>query len=261
MRLLFVGTGAADWPMEYSGDLSAAARGEVRGCASLLVDGRVLVDCGPTVPAALRMLGVPLAQIEDVLVTHSHGDHFDVSALAGIATARGGAPPLRVWADAGAAARCPQTADLEVRPLAAHAQVQGGGIAVTALPANHEVAAAEQALHFLLDQDGARCLYATDGAWLLRETWAALRERPLAALIWDGTIGETAGDWRIYEHNSVDMVRVMLQTLRQYGVVGEHTQVLLTHLARTLCAPHDQMAARLAAEGLVPAHDGMVVKL
>jgi hypothetical protein len=123
------------------------------------------------------------------------------------------------------------------------------------------VESGSQSLHFLFEQDGRSLFYATDGAWILKPTWLALRQRRLSTVIWDATNGETAGDWRIFEHNSVDMVRVMLQTLRREGVVDRTTRVFLTHLARTLCAPHEEMCRRLAPEGLVPAFDGLRVDL
>jgi hypothetical protein len=261
MELLFVGTGAADWPSEYVAERSSAMRGEVRGYASILVERRILVDCGATVPTALRLLGVPLEQISDVLITHTHGDHLDAAALAEVAGARPTSGPLRVWADVGAVEQLPKSGHLDVRRLVPGAPAEVAGIIVTPLIANHQASAAEQALHFRLEHNGVRCLYATDGAWLLKEAWLALRGQPLDALVWDATIGDAVGDWRIFEHNSVDMIRVMLQTLRVEGVVDAHTRILLTHVARTLCAPHAQMAARLAPEGLVPAHDGMLVEL
>jgi ribonuclease BN (tRNA processing enzyme) len=36
---------------------------------------RLLVDCGHTVPAALRDAGIPISTIDGVLITHTHADH------------------------------------------------------------------------------------------------------------------------------------------------------------------------------------------
>lgn len=50
-----------------------------RGNAAYLVEdahGRLLVDCGPTAPHALRRAGFALPSIEHILVTHLHGDHL-----------------------------------------------------------------------------------------------------------------------------------------------------------------------------------------
>ena len=81
LEMLFTGTGAADWPREYEASAAQMARGAARGNASLLLNGRVLVDCGPTVPEVMHRLGVDPRAITDLLLTHAHGDHFDPGSV------------------------------------------------------------------------------------------------------------------------------------------------------------------------------------
>ena len=51
MEILLLGTGAADgWPNPFctcASCSSALASGDIRGQTSALVDGRLLLDCGP----------------------------------------------------------------------------------------------------------------------------------------------------------------------------------------------------------------------
>lgn len=47
-----------------------------RGHAGFLLDGKILLDCGPTVLLKSYQLGVDLSSVDLVLVTHFHGDHF-----------------------------------------------------------------------------------------------------------------------------------------------------------------------------------------
>jgi len=59
-----------------SGDAFHAAG---RGHSALLVedsDGPFLLDCGASVPLALARAGVRASQVELVVLTHLHGDHF-----------------------------------------------------------------------------------------------------------------------------------------------------------------------------------------
>ncbi len=90
---------------------------------------------------------------------------------------------------------------------------------VEALLANHLVEdTSEDPLHYLFTSDSVQWLYATDGAWLPTTTWRRLMDTRLDAVVWDATIGgmpQFEGDYRIFEHNSLDMVRLMLKTLRQ----------------------------------------------
>lgn len=50
-----------------------------RGHSALMLedaDGRLLVDCGPTVPMALAKETLDPSSIDTVVITHLHGDHF-----------------------------------------------------------------------------------------------------------------------------------------------------------------------------------------
>ena len=92
MELLFLGTGAADWKGPDP------KTGEMRRNTAALLDGRVLIDCGPDVPEALAAFGGDATRVSDVLLTHSHGDHFSLDTLRHLADARGDGPRLRLWA-------------------------------------------------------------------------------------------------------------------------------------------------------------------
>ena len=259
--VLFLGTGAADWPGEYEATVASAECGDVRGMSALLLGERVLVDCGPTVVDAMLIHGADPVAVTDVLITHTHGDHLAAASLEYLVTSHRGPEPLRIWVESGAAGCMPELEGVEVRAIDVGDVLQVEGFEVTALAANHMVGDPERPLHYLLRAGGQTLLYATDGAWMLKETWLRLREEKLDVIIWDATNGDTQGDWRIFEHNSVDMIRTMMQTLRREGVVNPGVRVLLTHMARTLCAPHGEMARSLEPEGLIPAYDGMRFEL
>ena len=53
--------------------------------------------------------------------------------------------------------------------------------------------------------------------------------------MFDATIGDGHdGDYRIFEHNSMPMLRIMVSTLRNTGILRPDAPVFMTHLARTL---------------------------
>ena len=54
VELLFLGTGAADWPSKYPPSEKHLKKGEVRGMSSVLIKGHILIDCGPTVLDAMN---------------------------------------------------------------------------------------------------------------------------------------------------------------------------------------------------------------
>jgi len=256
MNILFLGTGAADWPPEPS--RPDYAPGEWRGFTSALFAGCVLVDCGPTTPGALDRFGVDLATITDLLITHSHGDHYCLDAIATVAAIGG----LRVCADPVLVPELNEIPGVHASALVLDEPVCVGPLQATPVPANHfSGRVGEQAYHFLLADGEATLFYATDGAWLPYRTWQTLRRTHLDGVIWEATCADTEGDWRIFEHSSIAMVRLQRAALVKQDVLPAAAPIWLTHIARTLCSPHAQLAASLAPEGLILAHDGLRTQL
>jgi len=242
MKLHFLGTGAADWngPDE---------RGEYRRLTSTLVDGCLLIDVNPDV---LPMLD-PSA-VQAVVFTHSHSDHFNIDALRALA-------PCAVFAHESWAGEVSGDG-LTVVPLKVGTDVLlPTGHVLTPLPANHSTEKPyEQPLHFLIER-GARLLYATDGAWLLNQAHHIIGSRVLDAAVFDATIGDGFdGDWRIFEHNCVDMVRLMVKTLSNQGRLTESAPVFLTHMARTLHGSQAEIEVKLESP-LVAAYDGFAAEI
>ena len=234
-ELLFCGTGAADW------DWSRYGRRGVRGsCATLLGRG-VLVDCGPTVPRALARFGADPRALRELWFTHSHSDHCDPAAVAALLAARGRrAAPLRLRGTApllsrlAAALGAEPGGRFETVPLEPLAPFRTRGWLVTPLPANHLGAVpGETCVHYLVRGRRKSILYALDGAWMTTAARRAIGSAPLDLVVWDATV-EKPGDWRIFEHNDVGMVRAMAARLAADGVARPDTVHVLDHLARTL---------------------------
>jgi phosphoribosyl 1,2-cyclic phosphodiesterase len=257
IKVLFLGTGAADWPPPYPSPEGSTQPGATRGFTSALIDDRILIDCGPTVPDAMDHFGVDRGRITDILLTHTHDDHWNLDAIRRIADTT---QPMNLWAHSSALAAIPTIRGIQPCEARVGDTFTRHGIAITSLTANHDVGD-QTALHFLLQKSQTTLLYATDGAWFPRNTWSHLMRTKLDAIIWDATCGQTQGDWRIFEHNSVDMINLMRQTFAKQQVLSPHAQVYLTHLAKSLCVPHDEMTTSLAPQGLIPAYDGMTVSI
>lgn len=254
MKLKFLGTGAADW--------LAPSEGFYRANASVLVDGRMMID------GTMRVLGniEDPGAVTDILYTHSHSDHFDPALLKELAPIR--AHAHRSWAGE---IRVP---GVEVVPFDTLEDFEVAGLRVTALTSNHSTERAyETTVHYIVRGGGRALLYATDGAWLTNAQWHALRRERLDAAIFDATVGEMyPSDFRIFEHNTVGMVRAMTRMLRApmngpnptHGfiepVLKPEAQVYLTHLARTLHPSHEEVAESCAGEFIV-AYDGLEIEV
>lgn len=226
MKVLFLGTGAADW------DISAPERPEgFRRFSSALIDGELLIDPGPCVFEAAAAFGVDTAAIKYIINTHSHADHY-----------------------------CQETVDrltasgAEFIRMAAGDKLNLGRYNITALPASHGTAA--EAVHFLISDGESSVLYALDGAWLTYAEVSAIRSTHTKLAVLDATIGDIKGDYRIFEHNNLAMVEEIKASLEAYI-----DRFIISHMAKTLHTDHKTLVNRMAKSGIEVAYDGLEVEI
>lgn len=219
MKLLFLGTGAADWKPEHREDPG------YRRYSSTLIDGTLLIDPGPHVPESLARAGIAPGEVKYILNTHRHGDHYNKATLEALLAA---------------GARFVETHVGEV--------AQFGKYTVTPLRGNHST----EVRHFLIS-DGERTLfYGLDAAWLLYEEFQAIKAAaPIDYAVLDATLGFIDGDYRAFEHNNLYMV------LQQKSVLAPHVKrFCISHMARKFHLTHEWLTAQMLPHGIEVAFDG-----
>ena len=257
IRFQFLGTCAADFSPKLKTEFIDCFDKNARRSSCALIEGRYLIDCGVHTIDCLRIAGIPLENITDVFFTHLHGDHFQAANLAKIAAAK--SEPLRVWVANGA--KLPKIENTVVikMPKLAAAEINEN-VHVTGLYANHDEKAAPQ--HLLFEIDGKRILYATDGAWVVNASYNYLRQTPtLDALVLDCTCGDYEGEWRLGEHNTISMIRLMLPSFKKVKIINDDTKVYITHLAPSLHKSHDETVDIMAEMGASVAYDGLEIEI
>jgi len=243
MKIRFLGTGAADW-------LGVDARGEIRRKTSTLIGSTLLIDLTEEIFDMIP----PDAQITDVIFTHSHPDHFSEKAIEQL-------KPRRVYAHKSWAGEI-QAEGVEIVPLRIGEWVRAGEYRILPMPSNHSTRRQyEKTLHYVIRQEDTDFLYATDGAWLLNKELKLMQGMTLSGVAFDATIGDDCpGDYRVFEHNSIEMVRLMSDTMRKTGLLKEEAKIFLTHLARTLHPSQAELEARTEAPFIV-CFDGMEAEI
>lgn len=263
MKIVFLGTGAADWDWKNLPP-------DTRKSSCALLGATCLIDAGPCVLRGLSDAGASPARIADLLVTHSHSDHFSADAILEIA--RSGRRRLRVWAPPHAieilGRIAPRETAWDLHPVLPGDTFRAAGMSVVALPANHLVESdlSEQPLHYVFAGRGTRLLYALDGAWFCCKARHLLKKflgrKTLSAIVWDATCGAVFNDWRFAEHNDLKMIDAMRAAMLKDGIVSPETVHVFSHLARTLWpktpAAQNRLAARFA--GLL-AQDGLSLEV
>lgn len=246
MKITYIGTGADDW---LPGEVSR--HGEYRRRSAALLDGVMSIDLAGTTPTE------QIPGVREVLYTHSHRDHFDRETLLTLAGSR----EITVYLPADLARRLSPfvPSNIHVVGLFPGDRVMTSlGYGVTALRANHVVREhpAEEPLHYMIEKDGHRIYWGTDGAWIDPHSWEMLlASRPFDRMVMDGTLGEEHGDLRIFTHNNLWMVRELAQAFRRAKLLKPKGQIWITHISRDSQYPTEALDRLLAEEGIRAAHD------
>ena len=256
MNILFLGTCACDYSPLLQTVHKDTFDKNARRSSCALVNGRYLIDCGEHCMDSLRIAKVNPAQITDIFVTHFHSDHYNAEHIRQIAAAA--KRVLRVWVRGDAKVVEIPNVKWELMEKLCQYTVDEK-IKVTGFLANHSESAYPQ--HILIEADGKKLFYALDGAWFLYETYYALKDARLDFLVLDCTCGDYEGDFRIGEHNTIPMVRLMLPSLRRWGTVAENTQVYVSHLAPSLHKTHDETVKIFQKDGVDVAYDGLQIEI
>ena len=96
-KLIFLGTGAADFPHPFPKN---SFDKKARRSSSTLLDDNNLIDCGIHTLESLDILGKNLSEIKNIFVTHTHPDHFIIDNIAKIASEK--SKPLNLYVNKGA---------------------------------------------------------------------------------------------------------------------------------------------------------------
>ena len=245
MKMQFIGCGAADF------DWSRYGENGVLGSTATLINDSILLDCGPTVSAALERFNIPFEQITAVVNTHSHSDHFNVENLRRIAAGR----KIDFY---GSPEACAKVSDFcNVHALTFGDTFTHNNCEFLTLPSSHLVEnMREETFNYLITAGGKTLLYALDTAWMNCAARKLIGKKYVDAIVWDATMSEP-GDWRIFEHSDPEMFSYMRKVWLKTGMISENTVVYFDHRARTLwpadIAEQQQIAAKydalLAIEG------------
>lgn len=257
MDVVLLGTGSADgWPNPFCTCASCSAErgaGRVRGQTSALVDGRLLLDCGPETPRAAERAGVPLDGLRHVLLTHRHPDHCSPAFL--LFRSWAGDEPLdvvgppdvlddcRMWVAPGSRVR--------FVPVAAGERLRLGGYDVRVLAARHGTPGS--GVLYDVSGGGRRLLYATDTGPLPDDTVGAVRDAGFDVVLLEETFGVRAdhGTDHLHLQTFADQVR----RLREAGAATDDTDLVAVHLSHHN-PPTPELARRLSAWGARVVDDG-----
>ena len=132
-------------------------------------------------------------------------------------------------------------------PVSDGQTVRFDGYTVHVLSSNHQGDLPEEHTHhYAVDTPSGKTLfYGLDGAWLKMDEGNFLRKHPADLMILDATSG-VSNDYRSFEHNTTDMLRVLVPAIRANKMVKPDGVIFADHLARTLYPGHTAASALLS---------------
>ena len=261
MKLLFLGTGAAGGVTGNPLD-----NPNIRRCSSTLVDRDLLLDPGPHIFDFAEQYGNTdlYNEVKYILCTHSHPDHFCPETVQKLLEIN---PNVVMYGDEAIRRKLtrllPETAEKITFVLVTHGQwVKFGDYRVLPTHSNHSTGdPLEVTLHHTIEKDGKRLFYGLDGAWLLRESWNLMRDLEGAydAMVFDTTCGDKPDEFRVFEHNTLPMLEVMLAGMHsaKFHSLTENTILIADHIATSLHTDYDTLCERVKPMGMTVAYDGM----
>jgi len=216
-------------------------------------DGAILLDCGASTSSGLEELGVSRSQVDAIVVSHFHGDHFGGLPLFLVASryVDERSRPLIVAGPQGIEARVralclasghpvPEDLGYPLRfvELEPGVEAEAGPFTVESFETFHSPDAAP---HGLLVRDGSRCIaYSGDTGWF--------DELPDCVGSADLFICECTLEQQTYAYH------LSLEELRAHRRHFRCGRIVLTHLG-------PEMRARTDVGDFEVADDGMTVKL
>jgi phosphoribosyl 1,2-cyclic phosphate phosphodiesterase len=266
MDLLFLGTGAAEaipamfCRCDYCRRARESGGKDLRTRSSFRIDARHQIDMSPDCYQQSIANGVDFFELEHLLVTHSHDDHF---AFMQILSRDCAVPqfrrPLYIYLHKTAARWATELAlkyagssqaldfllsEYRLVPLSYFQSFRAGDLEVETLKSNHRgYGEDEWGLNYLIRlADGRSLLYATDTGWYGDETWEFLSGKRADIVVLEATYGGRLdrGE-RPEDHLDARSSMAMLERMASTGFIGDSTRVFITHINHKHGLLHDEL--------------------
>ena len=251
ISLRFFGTGALD-SFRIKNRLSK----EYRRFSTLLIDEKIIIDPSEDIFEFIEsfMLQGILDEVRDVFITHSHIDHFSISALERLASDK----RIRVYASSAMKDEILTIKNVDYIEIYPFALQKAGKYTVLPLPANHKTdILTETTLNFLIECDKKKLFYGLDGAFVNPSAMEILDKVTLDAVILDCALGNDVYSAKSANHNNLDMVRVIYDIFVASGTANDNTKFILSHIpALKKRFMHEEMCEATMDSPFKIAYDG-----
>jgi len=276
MKILFLGTAAAEgYPATFCNcqNCSWARRvggRNLRARSSIIIDGKVLIDIPPDIRSQALRFGVNLFDVEVLLITHTHDDHFYHRELRLRKWPFVTVEPKYLSVVANSIAidilneEYSDVLDL-IRVNLIYAEpfktIELGDYKVTPIIATHKTCYEDEiAYNYIISKDDTSFLYAVDSGPYQSFTLRYLENIRLDLVICEATLCTVSGEVYRY-HRNFDNAIEFRDWLIDKGVINKDTSFVLTHFSHVACPSYEKMNEMLKDKEILVAYDGMKINL
>ncbi|WP_256217455.1 MBL fold metallo-hydrolase [Paenibacillus sp. OV219] len=286
--MIFLGTGAAEGlpcyycRCDYCNEVRKRRGKDIRTRSSFRIDGKHQIDFSPDIFSQMNTLGLDVFDLEHLLITHTHEDHFDLAEIIAKECAVDPHPrPLNIYLSKPALSWAErlmdgysthlskeQRSELKSRyvlvPLEYYETYSIGELLVTPVKGSHRAfGEGELANNYLIVlQSGKRILYASDTGWYSEETWGYLEGKKLDMLIMECTFGGRQDrGMHVEGHLDIPNFLLMLERMQAIGLIDAQTPIYATHINHKHDLLHDDMQLVFDQSGfnVQVAYDGLEI--
>lgn len=278
MKIRFLGTGAAEGvPAAFCNcaiceNIRKLGAAEFRTRSQVVIDKSLGIDFPPDAYYHSLKYGAGMAELENLLVTHSHMDHFYAHdfILRGYKYAELKKPKLNIYGNSEVGKVFSECTAREMKPqvlsglnfteIKPYTAFGAGGYRVLALPAVHSKT--EDCLLYYVEKDGAGYLHLYDTADLSDEAveFLAANGAKARAAAFDCTFADvTAG--KSARHMGICEVMKIKQKLINRGIIDGDTVCVITHFSHNANPTRERLAALEREYDVLAAYDGLEIEI
>ena len=275
MELHYLGTAAAEGCPALFCDCEICRKArevggkELRTRTQAIVDGKILIDFPPDTYTHALNNSLQLGQIQHLLVTHSHMDHFFPVELIhrhehfghntkGMLYVYGNDAVEKAFYDAVLIDRFkvhPLDEAVKFVRLEPLADFMADDYHIIPVPADHDKR--EICYIYIIEKDGKCLLYAHDtGMNLSEEAWECIYSHKYDLISLDATMGKKQiGGYHMGLLDDIAFAKM----LEERGCINENTNKVINHFSHNGEMTHEQLESFAKENGMIAAYDGMKV--
>lgn len=251
-----------------------AGKKSLRTLSQTLINDDLLIDFPADTNAHCVQHGVNLGQLQHVLITHAHDDHYLPIAV----NFRGGQNAHNLKYEkiyffgphnlekiydqvvSVYGIRADIRKNIAFVTLKDQQKEKVGNYNVTALSALH--APELSSLNYIIEEDNKSLLYLVDSGYPTNETLAYLQsmKKHFDCVVMDGTMGVAPPNTYIY-HMGFDENKMLKEELLRLGIADENTRFVVTHITHNKAETHEKIEEIFDGTGIEVAYDGFELKI